>query len=106
MFSNTAYEAMYQYLGLALHSKFIEIITSQKIFLGAIVIIFGALFFTTSVEFFSRYMPGVLVRRRQVPYQSMSGSSSAYSSGSHFLRSKQQHRLNDLTENPGVATPI
>lgn len=67
MFSNTAYEAMYQYLGLVFHTKSIQIITSQKVFLGLIVIIFGFMFFATSVEFFSKYMPGVLVRRRHVP---------------------------------------
>jgi hypothetical protein len=67
MFSNTAYEAFYQYLGLSLHSKFIEVITSQKVFLGLIVMIFGFLFFLTTVQFFSRYMPGALVNRRHVP---------------------------------------
>lgn len=67
MFSNTAYEAMYSYLGLALHAKFIEVITSQKIFIGVISLIFGFMFFMTSVEFFSRYLPGALVRRRNVP---------------------------------------
>ena len=67
MFSNTAYEAMYEYLGLALHSKFIEVITSQKVFLGLITIIFGFIFFVTSVQFFSRYVPGALVRRRNIP---------------------------------------
>lgn len=67
MFSNTAYEAMYEYLGLALHAKFIEVITSQKVFLGLITLIFGFIFFVTSVQFFSRYIPGALVRRRHVP---------------------------------------
>lgn len=67
MFSNTAYEAMYDYLGLALHAKFIEVITSQKVFVGVITLIFGVMFFLTCVEFFSRYLPGVLVRRRSVP---------------------------------------
>ena len=67
MFSNTAYEAMYEYIGLALHSKFIEVITSQKVFLGVVTLIFGVLFFVTAVEFFSRYMPGSLVKRRHVP---------------------------------------
>ena len=67
MFSSTAYEAMYQYIGLALHAKFIEVITSQKIFLGVFTLIFGVMFFMTTVEFFSRYMPGSLVKRRSVP---------------------------------------
>ena len=67
MFSNTAYEAVYQYLGLELHSRFIEIITSQKVFLATIVMIFGFMFFLTTVQFFSRYMPGALIHRRNVP---------------------------------------
>lgn len=67
MFSNTAYEALYEYLGLVFHSKSIELITSQRVFLGLILLIFGVMFFMTTVEFFSRYMPGVLVRRRHVP---------------------------------------
>jgi len=67
MYSNTAYEAVYQYLGLELHSRFIEIITSQKVFLAAIAMIFGFMFFLTSVQFFSRYFPGALMSRRHVP---------------------------------------
>jgi len=67
MFSHTAYEALYLHLGLALHEKFIEVITSQKIFLAALLIIFGIVFFGTTVRFFSRYLPGVLVRPQAVP---------------------------------------
>ena len=67
MFSNTAYEAMYEYLGLALHSKFIEVITSQKVFLGLVVLIFGVTFFITVAQFFSRYIPGVIVARKNIP---------------------------------------
>lgn len=67
MFSNTAYEAMYQYLGLELHSRFIEVITSQKVFLATIVMIFGIMFFLTTLQFFSRYMPGALIARKHVP---------------------------------------
>ena len=67
MFTNTAYEALYEYIGLSLHSKFIEVITSQKVFAGLILVIFGTMFFVTSVHFFSRYMPGALVKRRSVP---------------------------------------
>ena len=67
MFSNTAYEAMYQYLGLELHAKFIEVITSQKVFSGVLLLIFGFLFFLTALQFFSRYVPGALIRRRHVP---------------------------------------
>lgn len=67
MFSNTAYEALYQYLGLKLHAGFIEVLTSQRVFLSVILLIFGIMFFSTSAQFFSRYLPGVLVHRRFVP---------------------------------------
>ena len=67
MFSNTAYEALYQYLGLALHSQFISAITSEVFFKAVVVIIFSAIFFITLIKFFSRYMPGALVSRKQVP---------------------------------------
>lgn len=67
MFSNTAYEAFYQYIGLSLHSQFIKIITSQKIFLAVLLLIFGAGFFITCVRFFSRYMPETLVSKQTVP---------------------------------------
>ncbi|MGE4233553.1 MAG: hypothetical protein AB7F43_09515 [Bacteriovoracia bacterium] len=68
MFSNTAYEAMYQYIGLQLHSTFIELITSQKVFMGIILLTFGIIFFITTAQFFSRYLPGALVNRHPVPF--------------------------------------
>jgi hypothetical protein len=67
MFSNTAYEAMYQYIGLSLHEKFIEVITSQSVFRGILILTFGILFFLTTLQFFSRYLPGALIQRRSVP---------------------------------------
>ena len=67
MFTNTAYEAVYEYLGLQLHSKFIEIITAQKVFSGLILLTFGFLFLNTTLHFFSSYITGVLVKRRLVP---------------------------------------
>lgn len=67
MFSNTAYEALYQLLGLELHAKFIELITGEAFFKGTILLIFGALFFFAAIKFISRYVPGSLVERRHVP---------------------------------------
>jgi len=67
MFSNTAYEALYQYLGLQLHASFVEVITSQKVFASVVLLIFGVMFFMTTARFFSRYLPGALVQRRSVP---------------------------------------
>jgi hypothetical protein len=67
MFSNTAYEALYQILGLELHSKFIELITGEAFFKGLILLIFGVMFFFTVLKFASRYIPGSLVERRHLP---------------------------------------
>ena len=67
MFSNTAYEALYQLLGLELHSKFIEVITGESFFKGLILFIFGVMFFVTVVKFISRYIPGSLVEKKHVP---------------------------------------
>lgn len=67
MFSNTAYESLYTYIGLSLHSKFIDVITGHGFFLMFVLIIFGSVFFITTVQFFSRYMPGALVKKRSVP---------------------------------------
>ena len=66
MFANTAYEALFEYLGLELHSRFIEVLTSQRVFMAALLMIFGVMFFTTTLRFFSRYLPGSLVKRRPV----------------------------------------
>ncbi len=67
MFSNTAYEALYQYLGLELHSQFISAITSEVFFKAMVLIIFGFLFFITTIKFFSRYMPNTLVSKKHIP---------------------------------------
>lgn len=67
MYSNTAYEALFTYIGLKLHSTSIDIITSHEVFAGLILFIFGVMFFFTSARFFSRYMPGFLIKRRSVP---------------------------------------
>ena len=67
MFSNTAYEALYQYLGLELHSQVIAAITSEVFFKAVVLLIFASVFFITVLKFFSRYMPGALVTRKQVP---------------------------------------
>lgn len=70
MFSNTAYEALYQYLGLSLHGAFIKVITSHQVFMGVVLLVFGVMFFLTALKFFSRYMPGALVKRQSIPLSS------------------------------------
>jgi hypothetical protein len=67
MFSNTAYEALFEYIGLELHSRFIEVLTSQRMFMAIVFMIFATMFFLTTAHFFSRYLPGTLVKRRSVP---------------------------------------
>jgi hypothetical protein len=67
MFSNTAYEALYQFIGLELHSRFIELITSETFFKGLILIVFGVMFFLTLIKFISKHIPGSLVERHHLP---------------------------------------
>ncbi len=67
MFSNTAYEALYKYLGLMLHSGSIEIITSEPFFKGLVLILFGGLFLLTAWKFTARNIMGNLVKRYNVP---------------------------------------
>lgn len=67
MFSNTAYEALYQLLGLSLHAKFIELITGETFFKGLVLMIFAAVLFVTLLKFISRYLPGTLIDRKQIP---------------------------------------
>lgn len=64
MFSTTAYDAFYTYIGLSLHSEFIRIITSQAFFAGMVALIFGVFFFLTAWRFFSNYVPGFFVQHR------------------------------------------
>lgn len=64
MFSSTAYEAIYTYIGLYLHEASVKIITSQEVFLAILVIIVGSLFLFTAWRFFSNYIPGTLGGRR------------------------------------------
>ena len=79
MFSNTAYEALYQYLGLELHAQFIQAITSEVFFKAVVLIIFGVIFLITTIKFFSRYMPNTLVSKSIFLFQHSSRSSSAFS---------------------------
>lgn len=67
MFTSTAYEALFEYIGLELHSRFIEVLTSHSVFMAIVLMIFGFMFFVTTSQFFSRYLPGALVRRRSIP---------------------------------------
>lgn len=67
MFSNTAYEAFYTAIGLYLHEASIEIITSYKIFVGVLILIFGVSFFWGAWHFASRYLPGALVAKKALP---------------------------------------
>ena len=56
MFSQTAYEAFYTYIGLYLHEASIQLITSQEVLAGLLLLIFAAIFFLASWRYFSKYM--------------------------------------------------
>jgi hypothetical protein len=67
MFTSTAYEALFEYIGLELHARFIEVLTSHNVFMAIVLMIFGVMFFVTTAQFFSRYLPGALIKRRSIP---------------------------------------
>ena len=60
MFSSTAYEALYTYIGLHLHEASIKILTSYKFFAAIMIMVFALAFFFTAWKYFSRYFPGGL----------------------------------------------
>lgn len=64
MFSSTAYEAFYTYIGIYLHEVSIEIITSQEFLIALLVLIIGFSFLMTSWKYFSKYMPSFFVATR------------------------------------------
>jgi hypothetical protein len=64
MYANTAYEALYQLMGLQFEEQVTTWITSQVIFRAVITMIFAACFFSFLVHFASRYLPFVIPARR------------------------------------------
>jgi hypothetical protein len=64
MYANTAYEALYQLMGLQFQEQVTSWITSEVIFRATITIIFAVSFFTFLVHFASRYLPFVVPARR------------------------------------------
>ncbi len=59
MFSTTAYEALYSYIGLHLHEASIKMLTSYQFFIAIMILIFGFSFFIFTWRYFNQYMPGV-----------------------------------------------
>ena len=66
MFSSTAYEAFYSYIGLYLHEASIAIITSEAVLKGLLLLILGVSFLLGVWRYFSRYMPGMFGSGRSV----------------------------------------
>jgi hypothetical protein len=66
MFSSTAYEAYYTYLGLYLHEASINIITSQEVLIALMMLILGITFLLSTWRYFGKYMPGFLGRGKSV----------------------------------------
>jgi hypothetical protein len=64
MYANTAYEALYQIMGLQFQEEVTRWITSQVIFRALLLIIFGSAFFFFLVSMASRYIPFFLPARR------------------------------------------
>jgi hypothetical protein len=64
MYANTAYEALYEIMGLQFQEEVTRWITSQVIFRACILLIFGVAFFAFLLSFASRYIPVFLPARR------------------------------------------
>ena len=66
MFSSTAYEAFYTYIGLYLHQASIAIITSHEVLVGLLLLILGCTFLMGTWRYASRYFPGMFSRGKTV----------------------------------------
>jgi len=64
MYANTAYEALYEIMGLQFQEEVTRWITSQVIFRALILVIFGVAFFIFLLSLASRYIPFFLPSRR------------------------------------------
>lgn len=64
MYANTAYEALYQLMGLQFQEQITDWITSQVIFRAVILVIFAVSLFMFLVHFASRYIPFAIPARR------------------------------------------
>ena len=64
MYANTAYEALYQLIGLQLQESVTGWITSQVIFRAIIVLIFGTSLLIFLIHFASRYIPFFIAAKR------------------------------------------
>ena len=67
MYSTTAYEAYYTYIGLHLHEIIRKILVSEQIFQGMILLMFGVMLFHVLVKYFSKYMPANFIKRNNIP---------------------------------------
>ena len=61
MYSSTAYEALYTYIGLNLHSISVEMLTSYQFLIAMILLVFAMTMFFVVYRYFSKYFPGVKV---------------------------------------------
>ena len=64
MYSNTAYEALYQLMGLRLQEEVTNALTSAAVFRALLLIVFAVGFFTFLIHFASSSMPFFLPTRR------------------------------------------
>ena len=67
MFTNIAYDAYFIYLGLSLHEKLVQIITSEAFFRGLALIIFGVVFFIAVFRYFAQFSNSTFFARNSFP---------------------------------------
>lgn len=64
MFSHTAYDAYFTYLGLSINSEISKFLSSNSFFQGVILFIFALVFFMIAFQYFNRFLPSGLFERR------------------------------------------
>lgn len=72
MYSNTAYEALYQLMGLRLQEEVTAALTSAVVFRALILILFAIGFFSFLVHFASRSMP-IFLPVKRAPFSRLAG---------------------------------
>ena len=99
MFSNTAYEAYYTYIGMYLHQASIEIITSEVVLLGLMFLILGTTFLLGTWRYFSKYMPPLFGRGRTVGIGYFFKTIACFLIGVSLLRVNSHSSVKDYSRN-------
>ena len=105
MFSSTAYEAFYSYIGIHLHEASIKIITSQEVLVGLLFLILGYCFIMTTFRYFSKYMPAFLGQGRKATLSSIVKIFFCFVIGVSLLKVDSPSRVKNFTRSSWHTNP-